>query len=218
MVSKTLKFLTNQCKKKRNEQKEATFCSFLIYINHMLSMYLFWIFFFLWDGSQKTFLPSAAAPASLSNPRMHCGPPVKKCASPFLTRPFLHLSDVARYATHAAHADAAVTDGQRRASPAGGGWGPGREAAEVPGEEPGGCHQVQAEEKSVGDVSGEEGGGTDADQHAASGTQTGAYRWKKHRSGMSSCSKWWREKNDARYATLFHNTNVITLLLKLELK
>lgn len=106
----------------------------------------------------------------------------------FLTRPFFHLSDVARYATHAAHTDAAVADGQRGASQAGGGRGSGRAAAEVPGEEPGGGHQVQAEEKSLGDVSGEEGGGTDADQHAASGTQAEEYCWEKYWSGMSSGS------------------------------
>lgn len=80
-----------------------------------------------------------------------------------------HVSDVARVAADAAHADVAVAAPQWRTAQARGGRGPGRAPAEVPGEEPSGGDAMQTEEKSLGDVAGEEGGRADSDQHAASG-------------------------------------------------
>lgn len=85
------------------------------------------------------------------------------------------VPDVARIAADAAHADAAVAAPQRRTAQAGGGRGPGRASAEVFGKEQGGGDAMQTEEKSMGDVAGEEGRRAHSDQHAASGTHLSEY-------------------------------------------
>lgn len=80
------------------------------------------------------------------------------------------VSDVARNAADAAHADAAVATPQRRTAQAGGGRGPGWASTEVLGKEQSGGDAMQTEEKSMGDVVREESRRAHSDQHAASGT------------------------------------------------
>lgn len=80
------------------------------------------------------------------------------------------VSDVPCNPADAAHT-AAVSAPQWRAAQAGRGRGSRRTSAKVSGAEQSSSNKMQAEEKSVGDVFREEGGGAHADQHAASGIQ-----------------------------------------------
>lgn len=80
------------------------------------------------------------------------------------------VSDVPCNPADAANA-AAVSAPKWRAAQAGRGRGSRRTSAEVSGAEQSSSNKMQAEEKSVGDVVREEGGGAHPDQHAASGIQ-----------------------------------------------
>lgn len=84
----------------------------------------------------------------------------------------LRVSDVTCNPADAAHADPAVSAPQRRTAQAGSGRGSGRTPAEVSGAKQGSSNEMQAEEKSVGDVVREESRRAHSDQHAASGTNS----------------------------------------------
>lgn len=84
---------------------------------------------------------------------------------------FLHVSDVTCNPADAAHADDAVSTPERRATQASSGWRSGRTSAEVSGAEQSSSNEMQAEEKSMGDVIRKESWRAHSDQHAASGTK-----------------------------------------------
>lgn len=71
--------------------------------------------------------------------------------------------------TDAANPDNTAAPAHRGAPAKGGGRGSRREAAEISGTEPGGCHPLQTEEEGLGDVTGKESRRTHPDKHAASG-------------------------------------------------